>query len=541
MNTSTHRGMTRPLRGIVALAVLVLGGSAFANGDPDALRADALDALANIVLVEKDAPEAVRDAAAELLGRYGGPEHTAVVLQRLEAAPTNASKVTAIRALGRLGDATVIPILHALLVAPETHRTAEDIRWSVAAAAGDALLALGDRGVDVVLDASRGSDAQIRRRAVQAMARSSRFDTANAFTRFADDEDRWVRLATASILGALGDATAVPALKELLDDPEADVRIEAAQSLARLGSAAGTELVERLKNSESDRALALRLLARVDPAQHLAALLDHLRQPATEGELDDVAALLAACEPDDVVPALAKACTDESPHLRASAALLLGRLNAREYAETLISLLRDPSWDVQAAAATALARVGTRHAVPALRALAERLTRRGADARSRPAREACAIALSELGDPDSAVPLCLLELGERKRIDAPPEVVAAVDGETLERILIESVRQPDPGAPIEQLTSELRALELSGSAAGGLVIEELLRERPYAKSYALDMPEVWAALLDALGGCAGPAAAKTAATYANSERPLVRLAACRAILRLTTMRASKGD
>jgi hypothetical protein len=39
--------------------------------------------------------------------------------------------------------------------------------------------------------------------------------------------------------------------------------------------------------------------------------------------------------------------------------------------------------------------------------------------------------------------------------------------------------------------------------------------------------------LAALAGCAGPAAAKTAAAYANDETPLVLLAACRAILRLT--------
>jgi len=534
MNRNTHRRRTRCQCGILALALLPLAGTAFANGDPAALRADALDALANIVLVDKDAGQAVRDAAAQLLGRYGGPEHTAVLLQRLESAPTNASKVIAIRALRRLGDETVIPTLHALFIAPEKHRTAEDIRWSVAAAAGDALLALGDRGAEVVLDASGGSDAQIRRRAIQAMARSSHFAAADAFTSFAGDKDRWVRLATASILGALGDETAVPTLKKLLDDPEA------AKSLARLGDAAGTKLVAQLKGSQINEGLALRLLARVDPAQHLPALLDHLKQPTTEQDLDEIAALLAACEADDVVPALVEACTDESPHLRATAAILLGRLNAREHAETLISLVQDPSWDVQAAAATALARVGTQSALPALRMLAERLARRGADARSRPVRDACAIALAELGDPDSAVPLCLLQLGKRKRIDAPPEVVALVDGEALERILIESIRHPDPGAPVKQLLDELRALGLSGSAAGGLLIEELLRERPYAKSHALNLPEVWAALLDALGACAGPPAAKTAATYASSERPILRLAACRAILRLTT-RATKGD
>lgn len=522
------------LRGALVLATLTIAEGALANGDPAALCAAALDTLANIILVEKEVDEPLRDEAVALLGKYGGPAHTAVLLQRLESTPSNAGKVAAVRALGELGDKTVIPTLHGLFVAPETHRTDEDLRHSVAAAAGDALINCGEDGLDVVLEASRGQDAQIRRRAVQALARADDLAIPGLFVKFAGDRDRWVRLETAAILGTLGDASVVPTLQKLLDDTEADIRLEAAKSLARLGDASGVKLLVRLMRSKTDRALALRLLARLDPPEHLPALFTNLKKPVSEAELDDIAALLSACEPDDVALPLMDACGDESARLRANAAALLGRLKERDATEALIKLLRDPPWDVRAEAARALGLIGAKNALPPLKMLAEQLQRRGMDARTTATREACAIALVRLGDRDSAAPLCLVVFGERKRINARPEVVALVGGKEIERVLIESIRHPDPGQPVERLLGELRALELIGAKAAAPALEELLRERPYAEMHALDLPEVWAALLDALGGCAGPAAAKTAANYAGNETPIVRCAACRAILQLTT-------
>ena len=182
----------------------------------------------------------------------------------------------------------------------------------------------------------------------------------------------------------------------------------------------------------------------------------------------------------------------------------------------------------------------SKSAVSSLKMLAEQLQGRRADARTVPAREACAVALARLGQPDSAVPICLVKFGTTKRMDVSPDVAALVGGEEIERVLIESVRQPDPGQPPEHLLEPLRALELMRSRAAAMALEELLRERPYTRMHALNLPEVWAALLDALSGCGGPPAAKTAATYADDETPIVRIAACRAILRLTIEETS-GD
>jgi HEAT repeat protein len=525
--------------GAAALAALP-SAAALADGDPAALREAALDTLANIVLVEKNVDETFRNEAVALLGRYGSGAHTAVLLQRLEAAPSGAAAVAAVRALGELGDAAAILVLEHLFVSPETHRTDEDLRWSVSAAAGDALLAYGETGLSIVLAASRGQDAEVRRRALHALAHAGDLAAQVKFTEYADDADRWVRLETAAALGARGDASAVPALKKLLDDAEPDIRLEAARSLARLGDASGEKLLLRSSHVKADEALALRLLARLDPSKHLPALLEHLKNPVNETELDDVAALLAACETEQYLPALIAACADDQERLRANAAALLGRLGQPEATQTLTGLLRDPSWDVRAQAAKALGVAGFRSAVPSLNILADQLQTRRADPRTRLARRACAIALVRLGKPDSAVPLCLVKFGPTKRMDIAPDVAALVGGEEVERVLIESVRQPDPGQPPEHLLDALRALELMRSRAAAMALEELLRERPYAQMHALDLPEVWAALLDALGGCAGPAAAKTAATYADDETPIVRLAACRAILRLTTQETS-GD
>jgi len=522
------------LCGAAALATLPMIANARANGDTTALRAAALDTLANMVLVDKGTSEAVRNEAVTLLGQYGGPAHTAVLVERLESAPSSAAAVTAVRALGEAGDETVLPVFRRLFTAPEAHETAADLRWSVADAAGEALLKCGDAGLDVVLEASRGSDAEVRRRAIQTLAKAGGFATPTFFAPFADDADRWVRYETARILGALGDTTAVPSLKELLDDAEANVRLEAAKSLARLGDPAGITLLRRETRLNSKDGVALRLLARLDPAEYLAALIGSLDRRVPDEELDDVAALLSLCERATVGPPLIEACRNEKTLVRANAAGLLGRLKESDATEALAALLQDASWDVRARAAEALGSIGKESGLPALLMLGKQLERRRHDAHAKATREACAVALARLGKQEEAARLCLVEIGKTKRIDASPEVVAHVGGEALERVLIESVRHPDPGRPVAHLLDELEALERLGSKAAAPALEALLRERPYAEMHAINLPEVWAGLLDSLGTCGGPAAATTAAAYAKDGRPIVRLAACRGILRLTT-------
>ena len=524
-----------------ALVTLLMAPGAAANGDTAALRAAALDTLADMVLSDKDVDETLRDEAAALLGRYGGPAYSAVLVQRIETAPSRAAAVIAIRALGELGDEAQIPTLRTLFMAPEVHETPEDLRWSVAAAAGDALLKCGKAGRDVVLEAAGGSDAEVRRRAIQALAKVRDLATPEFFAGFAHDRDRWVRYETAVILGTLDDATAIPTLQEILDDAEADVRLEAARSLARLGDASGIKLLRGLARSNPDDGLALRLLARLDPVEHLPALLTHLKQSVSEEELDDVAALLSACDRADVVPPLIDACRGNKAPARANAAALLARLKEREATDALAELLQDNSWDVRTQAARALGVIGNKDALPALERLAQQLARRSHDPQTADTREACAIALARLGKQDAAVQLCLVELGETQRLDVPPEVAAQVGGETIERVLIESIRSPDPGRRVEHLLDELRALELIGSRAAAPAIEALLRERPYARMHAINLPEVWAGLLDALAACGGPAATQPVAGYAENETPLVRLAACRGILRLTTENTTRDS
>ncbi len=542
MSGSGRQSKNPWLCGTLVLAALSCAAGASpdrvpALADAAALRTAALDTLADLVLVENGADEALRNEAVSLLGRYGGPVHTAVLLRRLESAPSSNAAVAAVAALGELGDATVVPTLHELFVAPESHRNRKDVRWSVADAAGEALLKCGKPGLDVVIEASRGPDAQVRRRALRALAHAGDRASLDVFTRSADDEDRWVRLETAAILGRLGDAAAVPTLQKLLDDTDPDVRLEAARSLARLGNAAGADLLRRRTPSQTGNALALRLLARLDPSEHLPALLVHLKEPASGEELDDIAHLLAACDQQQIVPPLLSACRDKSAVLRQNAAALLARLKSRDTAPALTKLLQDPSWNVRTHAALALGAIGDTSALPPLVTLARQLEARGDDHRRTPAREACAIALAQVGDRDAAARLCLVEFGATKRTDASPEVLARVGGPTLEHVLIESVQHPDPGRPSARLLNELRALELIGSKAAGPVLEALLRERPYARMRALDLPQVWVALLDALSACAGPAAARTVAAYVECETPMVRCAACRAILQLTTQEA----
>jgi len=540
MNTTTKQIAACFIGGAAALCLSVCTCTAATQAPspataPDALRTGALDALANIVLAEEDVDDALRNKAVALLGQYGGPAYSAVLLERLESGGSQADVIAAVRALVELGDDSIIPTLHGLFIAPETHRTRKDIRLSVSAAAGDALLKCGKTGTTIVLEATHGPDAEVRRRALQALARSGQHADTAFFITFTKDRDRWVRIEAAVILGARGDTAALPALTALLDDANSDVRLAAARSLARLGDPGGIKHLQHLARAKPDDGLAFRLLARLDPDQHMAALLTHLKHAVDDEELDEIAACLDPCERDKTVPPLVEACADDSTYLRANAAALLGRLKAHQAVGTLAGLIEDPSWEVRTQAASALGALGTKTALPPLRTLAKQLQYRGTDPQVHATREACALALARLGERETAARLCLVELSTRKRVIVSPEVAARVGGEALVRVLIESVQKPDPGAPLEQLLGELRALQLLHSKAAAPALEALLRERPYARMHAINLPEVWAALLEALGTCAGPDAARVAAHYADHETPLVRLAACHVILRLTTM------
>jgi HEAT repeat protein len=153
----------RPLpAGVVGMAVLDLGTAVLpalratlVTGSPAAraLSADVVGLHGDVVacpalaelLTDPRQPEDVRRAAATALGRIGDPGCTEPLADVLVDVALSALRRAAAEALGRIGDPTGAPALLAGLTCPARE---------VAAACGDALVALGAEGESLLSDAA---------------------------------------------------------------------------------------------------------------------------------------------------------------------------------------------------------------------------------------------------------------------------------------------------------------------------------------------------------------------------------------------------
>jgi HEAT repeat protein len=171
------------------------------------------------------------------------------------------------------------------------------------------------------------------------------------------------RARAAELLGAAGDAEALPDLRRLLVDKNADVRSAAARALGKLGDTdAVPSLLEVLDGP------------RPVPAGVVTMALLHMG-PAASG------ALRVGVESSRPAP------------VRQVAAELLGRLGATEATDDLIRMVReDPDLQTRMAAAGALGRLGLPRAIePLVEALSPQ--------EPRALREVAATALGALGGP----------------------------------------------------------------------------------------------------------------------------------------------
>lgn len=288
------------LRPLAAEALAALGPAAAAP------LAAALDGLG---------PAAATVALSALAGA-GDPRALPALVAAL-ATDDEEARGTALEALARLGDPRAVPAVAALLEAEPL----------TAAAAVAALSALAERG-----PAAR--------------------DAALAACRAAPPGPAVYRL-----LGRLGDARDVLALREGLRAPHRGTRVAAAGALAALCGRAPLESAEvpELLDALDDADAAVRAAA----AQALGALAGGAGGGAAPGRGEATRALAAALhDPEGVV--------------RAMAALALGRCRAREYAPHLAALVDDPGTPAEAAAAAlhALAELGAADPAALGRALA---------------------------------------------------------------------------------------------------------------------------------------------------------------------------
>jgi HEAT repeat protein len=169
--------------------------------------------------------------AAETLGRLRDAESVGLLLDAL-AAEEPAVRTSVAEALGRIGSAEALPALLTALDDP-----VPAVRWAAAGALGhlgsaEASATLSARLVASVRrgeaarqgrrrrgDLAVGEPAMVRRRLAWALGRAGAGEEAvAALVAALDDADAEVRRLAAEALGALGDASASPALEAHLED-----------------------------------------------------------------------------------------------------------------------------------------------------------------------------------------------------------------------------------------------------------------------------------------------------------------------------------
>ena len=172
------------------------------------------------------------------------------------------------------------------------------------------------------------------------------------------------RMAAARAIGLLGDASALPRLKEALKDPEPPVRILAAASLARLGDNAGAELLQKLENSPVGdlRLLAVEASASSSPTgPWVGVATGVLNDPDPLVRLRAAELLVKhAADPGPARDVLTSALADPNPAMSEAAARQLHSLPPGALGgdpATLRKLLRSPSPFAQLEAAGGLLKI----------------------------------------------------------------------------------------------------------------------------------------------------------------------------------------
>jgi HEAT repeat protein/beta-lactamase regulating signal transducer with metallopeptidase domain len=213
-------------------------------------------------------------------------------------------------------------------------------------------------------EAMKDSDAEVRKQAMQALARLGAPVAYEALITALKDEDAEVREQAAFSLGQLGDTRAIDSLAGALKDAEPDVRQQAAFALSQMKAVQAVPALRvALKDTDED-----------------------VRQQAIFA--------LSQIGDRSAVPAFVEALNDTSEDVREQALFALSQLGDSSAVAAILPLLaKDDSEDVRQQAAFALSQIGDESAVPALTAALK-------DASPEVRRQAI-FALSQIADGDT--------------------------------------------------------------------------------------------------------------------------------------------
>lgn len=221
--------------------------------------------------------------------------------------------------------------------------------------------------VQALTEALKDSDAEVRKSAMQALARFRVPAAYDAFVMGLKDSDAEVRQQAAFALSQLRDGRATDALVGALKDSDAEVRQQAAFALSQLRDPrAVPALTSALKDQDDEvREQALFALAQIRDPSAVPALTTALSDPKPNVR-QQAAFALSQLGDEKAVPALIGALKDKDAEVREHAAFALSQIGGESAIEPLTALLKDPASEVRQQAIFALSQLagGERHRTP---------------------------------------------------------------------------------------------------------------------------------------------------------------------------------
>lgn len=350
-----------------------------------------------------DPNSSVQHAAIISLGRYGNP----AAIKELIKPKTFHSLVVNVRwasvaALGKLGDCRIIDHLIKAVNDPEwivRNQAATELKEKIReiielkdsrhARILVRLLALenkeivnlviegfieqGEKSVDLLLDALKGSSIPIRRNAATALGQMKSRRAVLPLIELLHDAEWRVRQYAVEALGEIGEKRAVEPLVQCLRDNVEKVQQQAMRSLGEFGKLSTRSLLNALayeKNKYTLRAILL-TLGQIGDIKAVPALIGCLsnsyfvvRRATIRAlkrfgpQIMDTLVSTLSYNRSDIRPLLRDAADREDPRLQLRAVKALGGLEDHRAVDLLKQLVEEGWPDVQDAAAQSLVQIG---------------------------------------------------------------------------------------------------------------------------------------------------------------------------------------
>jgi HEAT repeat protein len=205
------------------------------------------------------------------------------------------------------------------------------------------------------------------------------------------DKETNIRVLAATSLGDMKARSAIPQLKDAMDDNSPEVSFAAAQALWKIGDRSGREILYAVLRGERKAKPGL-------VKGKMEKMRQEMHDPKSLALIGINEASGAFLGPFSMgVSFIEEYAKNNSAPIQAVCAKLLSSDDSRDTAEELTDALGDKNWTVRAAAARALARMNRPEAIPQLRNMME-------SDKERPARFAAAAAIIRLSPTKGTAP-----------------------------------------------------------------------------------------------------------------------------------------